>query len=142
MRKGIIKKAAIASMSLLVLLTCILSIHIYIVTRHKAPDANTVALARIDMKQDITQADADKIGKWLSVQKGVEHYLCNTSTGIIIFSFHPAAISANDVTNRMCATLHYKGVRYVPSEAEMKGGCPVATTSISYKAYSFIKNIF
>jgi hypothetical protein len=57
----------------------VLCIHIYIVAKPKA-DEQTIAMARIDFKQDINQEDADKITAWLYQQKGVDHIFINTKT--------------------------------------------------------------
>ncbi len=142
MNKKLLKKIAIGTITGITLLTVVLCVHIYMVTRPKAPDANTVALARIDIKEDIGDADASKIGEWLSAKKGVDHYLCNTQSDIVVFSFHPAIVSANDIAVEFSHKLHYNSTRYIPGADELKGGCPVAATSISYRAYSFIKQIF
>jgi len=64
---------------LFLFLVLVLAVHIYWVTRPKAPDANTKIMARIDIKQPITQADADKITTWLYQQKGIDHVLVNDS---------------------------------------------------------------
>lgn len=142
MNKKLVKKIAIGTAGTISLLGLILCVHIYLVTRPKAPDANTVALARIDVKQDIDDADASKIGAWLSTKKGVDHYLCNTQSNIVVFSFHPAVVNANEIAEEFSHKLHYNSTRYIPSADELKGGCPVAATSISYRAYNFIKHVF
>ena len=142
MNKKQLKRIAKGTISVVAILTLVLCVHIYMVTRPKAPDAGTVALARIDVHQDIDNADAEKIGSWLSSIKGVDHYLCNTQSNIVVFSFRPAVVNANDIAKEFREKLHYNSTRYLPTESELKGGCPVAATSISYKAYHFIKHVF
>ena len=105
-------------------------------------DSKTIALARIDFKQDIKQSDADKITSWLYSQQGVQHVLCNQASKIAVFSFYPAKVSADKITANLSSALHYKAVRYVPSEKEMMQGCPVASSSFSYKVYDAMKKIF
>ena len=141
MKKSTLKKIAIGTLSTFMILVAVLCVHIYLVTRPKAPDANTVALARIDMKQGINETDAARIGSWLKVQNGVDRCRCNTKTGIVIFSYHPAVQSANDIVAHFKSALNYDAVRYMPSADEMKNGCPVASTSITYKTYNFFKHI-
>ena len=102
----------------------------------------TIAMARIDFKQDIKQPDADKITSWLYNQKGVEHVLCNQASKIVVFSFYPAKVSADKITSNLSSTLHYKAVRYIPDKKEMMKGCPVASSSFSYKVYDAMKKIF
>lgn len=142
MKKGSLKKIAIGSLMVFSTLIIVLSIHIYLVTRPKAPDAHTVVMARIDFKQGINNNDASKITEWLYQQKGVSHVLCNPQTGIAIFTFYPVQASANTIVDNLNASLHYNGVRHVPTEEEMKNGCPVASTSLSYKAYAMVKKLF
>ena len=141
MKTGVLKKGLLAVGSVFLLLTIVIGLHIYMVT-HKPMDPNTVAMARIDFKQEINKDDADKITSWLAVQPGVSRVLVNEQTNIAVFTFHPAQVQADKVVNDFKNHFDYKAVRYVPSESEMKGGCPVAATSLSYKAYQFIKHIF
>jgi hypothetical protein len=94
------------------------------VTRNKAPDANTRIMARIDIKQPITDEDAGKITAWLYNQKGVDHVLVNPQSDIAIFTFAPIKNSADRIVSDFKASLPYKAERYLPAKAEMKGGCP------------------
>lgn len=142
MRKKVIKKFLIGTGSVLLLLILVLAVHIYLVTRPKAPDADTRIMARIDVKQDITQDDADKITVWLYQQKGVDHVLVNPKSDIVIFTFFPIKTSAGQIVKDFNASLPYKGQRYLPTAEEMTSGCPVASTSVSYKVYNFFKHVF
>lgn len=133
------KKTAIYSASVLGILILILCVHIYLVTRPKAPDASTRIMARIDIKQDISKADAEKITEWMYRQKGVDHVLCNPESGIVVFTYAPLQANADKLVAAFKTNFHLPAERIVPTEAEMKSGCPVASGSISYKAYSFVK---
>jgi hypothetical protein len=124
------------------LLLIVLCVHIYIVTRPKPMAANTRAMARIDIRQAITQTDADRITCWLYKQKGVDHVLVNPRSAIAVFTFFPIKTTASRVVSDLKAQLPYKAERFIPGEAAMKSGCPVAATSISYKVYDFFKHIF
>ncbi|MBS1659566.1 MAG: hypothetical protein JST68_00805 [Bacteroidetes bacterium] len=141
MTKRTWKRIAFTVLGVFVLGVIVLAIHIYIVTRPRV-DAGTRVLVRIDMKQDIDSADAGKITAWLYQQKGVDHVLVNPESNIAVFSFAPVQNNATQIVGRFKQELPYKAERYLPSEEEMKNGCPVATTSMSYKAYSFIKQLF
>ena len=142
MSKQIIKKILKWSGATLLLLVVVLGVHIYIVTRPKPMTANTLAMARIDLKQVINNYDADTITKWLYAQKGVDHVLCNPSSGIAVFSFHPIQTTANEIVNNFKAHMPYKAERFVPSAKDLQGGCPVAATSMTYKIYKFFEHIF
>lgn len=120
----------------------VLAVHIYVVTRPRV-DAGTRILARIDIKQDIDQADADKITAWLYRQKGVDHVLVNPQSDIAVFSFAPVRNNAERIVADFKKEMPYTAAqRYKPSAEEMKNGCPVAATSVTYKVYSLIKRIF
>ena len=138
------KKILIGAGGVFLLLLIVLSIHIYIVTHSGITDPRVSAMARIDLKQSITEEDATKVGGWLYGQAGIDHVLCNAKAGIIIFSFYPVKASANQIVSNFKSNFNYpEAVRYVPSEEELKlgNGCPIAKTSITYKIFSFLKNI-
>jgi hypothetical protein len=143
MKKMIIKKILLASLGVFALLTVVLAVHIYVVTRPKAPATSTRIMARIDIKQAISQAEATRITAWLYQQKGVDHVLCNPGTAIAVFTFSPLKANANDITGNFKNELKYpKATRYIPTEKELQGGCPVASSSFAFKAFQFFKNKF
>jgi len=142
MKTGLLKKILLTTSSMFLLLVGVLCIHIYIVTKPKAPDVHTRAMARIDFKQAMSNSDANTVTNWMYEQKGVDHILYNPVSKILVFTFSPLNTSADAIVADMQSKLHYKAVRYVPSEKELSSGCPVAATSFSYRAYSFIKHIF
>jgi hypothetical protein len=142
MQKRTWKRIALGVLSVLGLLVIVLCVHIYIVTRPKPIDAHTRAMARIDIRQSITQSDADMITSWLLRQKGVDHVLVNPRSDVAVFTFFPIQTTASRVVSDFKAQLPYKAERFIPDAAAMKSGCPVASTSISYKVYSFFKHIF
>lgn len=141
MQKKKIKKIVIISVSSLLFLFLVLCVHIYIMMKPGKPDAKTVAIARIDFKQDINQADANKISTWLYSQNGVQHVLCNDKTDIAVFSFYPAKVSADNLTANLVSTLDYKAVRFKPDPKDMTKGCPYAGSSFAYKIYNFMNNV-
>ena len=102
----------------------VLTIHIYAVTRPRI-DATTRILARMDIKQAIGQADADKITAWLYQQKGVDHVLVNPQSDIAIFSFAPLQNDADRIVANFTREMPYKALRFKPSAEELKSGCPV-----------------
>jgi hypothetical protein len=141
MQKRTWKRIALSVAGVLVLGVIVLGIHIYVVTRPRV-DASTRVMARIDIKQEMDQADADKITAWLYQQKGVDHVLVNPQSDIAIFSFAPLQNNAGRIVASFKREMPYRAERYMPTAEEMKGGCPVAKTSVSYKVYAFIKSIF
>jgi len=141
MQKRTWKRIALTVLGVFVLGVIVLAVHIYVVTRPRV-DASTRVMVRIDIKQDIDQTDADKITAWLYRQKGVDHVLVNPQSDIAIFSFAPVRNTANRIVADLKREMPYTVQRNIPTPEEMKGGCPVAKTSLSYKVYAFIKNIF
>ena len=142
MRKRTRKRIAMGILSVFALLALVLAIHICIVTRPKAADPDLRVMARIDIRQEIGAADSAVITAWMYRQNGVDHVLCNPKSNIVVFTFFPARTSAGRITGDFNSRLPYKGKRYLPGPEEMKGGCPVASTSAAYKIVKFFKGIF
>lgn len=142
MTRKAVKKILLYSLSIFLLLMVVLSVHIYMVTRPKAPDAYTIAMARIDIKQPINTADANYIGAWLHQQKGIDQVLVNPETDIVVFSFYPVQTTADQIVHNFKAALPYKAERFVPTAAVLQSGCPVASNSTSYIVYHFFSHLF
>jgi hypothetical protein len=111
------------------------------VTKSKAPDTQTRIMARIDIKKQISKTDAEQITAWMYQQKGIDHVLCNAESDILVFTYSPLQTNADKVLTDFRSGFHLPAYRIVPTAEEMKGGCPVSSQSISYKAYSLIKKI-
>src|SRR5476651_471277 len=105
--KKSIKKILLYSFATLLLLVAVLAVHIYFVYR-PAPDKNTRVMARIDIKQQINQDDANKISSWMAHQKGIDHVLVNPKTNIVIFTFFPVKTSGTEIVNNFKATFPFK----------------------------------
>jgi hypothetical protein len=133
-------KSYLYSLGTFLFLCVVLAVHIYVVYR-PAPDATTRVMARIDIKQPINQDDVNKISVWLAHQKGVDHYLVNPQTRIVIFTFFPIKTTGDQIAGNFKASLPYKAERVMPSAENLKSSCPVAMTSFSYKVYKLISNI-
>ncbi|HVU58349.1 MAG TPA: hypothetical protein VHD83_24980 [Puia sp.] len=119
------KKIVLWTVSIFCVLASALAIHIYIVTRPKPVDAHTRAMARIDIRQSITQADADRITTWLYRQKGVDRVLVNPVSSIVVFTFFPIKTNASQVVSDFRTDLPYKAQRFLPTEAAVRSGCPL-----------------
>jgi cbb3-type cytochrome oxidase subunit 3 len=138
--KKTIKKILLYSLGTFLFLVLVLAVHIYYVYR-PAPDASTKAMARIDIKQQITQDDANKISAWMYRQKGIDHVLVNPKTNIVVFTFFPVKTMGDKIANAFKASFPLKAERFLPSGEQMKSGCPVASTSYTYKMYKLITQI-
>jgi len=125
MQKRTWKRIALAALGVFVLGVGVLAIHIYVVTRPRV-DADTRVMVRIDLRQDIGQADADRITAWLYQQKGVDHVLVDPRSDMAVFTFAPVSNDANRIVGDFSAQTSYRrALRYMPSKKEMQGSCPV-----------------
>src|SRR5678816_2120534 len=97
MKKHKFKKILWISLSIVAMLASVLAVHIYMVTRPKAPTAHTKILARFDFKLPIDKTDANTVTAWLYKQKGVDHVLCNEKSGIVVFTFYPVKANADNI---------------------------------------------
>lgn len=142
MRKKLITKVLVYSGAFLLLLTGVLAIHIYLVTRPKAPDASTRIMARIDIRKDINTTEAALVTKWFYQQPGVDRVLCNEAADIVVFTYSPIQTNADRLTTDLANHLQLPVERVKPSAAEMKSGCPVPNGSRGYKLMAYLKQVF
>jgi hypothetical protein len=141
MKKKTLKKILLYSLSTFLLLVIVLGIHIYMVYRPKAPTAYSRVMARIDIKQPITEGDANNIKVFLAHEKGVDHYLVNPQTSIVVFTFLPIKTTGNQIVKDFKTNFDFKAERFVPTANDLKSSCPVAASSYTYKVYKFISQI-
>ena len=138
--KKTIKKILLYGSATFLFLVLVLAVHIYLVYR-PAPDANTRVMARIDIKQQITQNDANSIAAWLYHQKGIDHVLVNPQTNIVIFTFFPVKTSGNQIVNNFKSAFSFKAERFMPTAENLKNSCPMSSSSYTYKIYKLITQI-
>ena len=138
--KKVIKKILLYSLAVFVLLVAVLAAHIYYYYR-PAPDATTRVMARIDIKQQISQNDANQIAAFLYHQKGIDHVLVNPQSNIVIFTFFPVKTSGDQIVSAFKSHFNYKADRFIPTQASLNSSCPVAASSFTYKIYKLISNI-
>ncbi len=124
------------------ILTIVLAIHIYWVTRPKAPDPHKIVMARIDINNAINQQEADSIKTWLYQQKGVDHVLVNPISQIAIFTFYPSKVSGDQIVSSFQTSFNYNAKRYVPTQEEIDNGCSALPASITQKISAFVKHNF
>lgn len=139
MKTSLLKRTLKWTVLTLFFLIAVLAVHIYVVTKPRV-DAGTRVMARIDIHQPVSREQAAALTAWLYGQQGVDHVLCNAATSIVVFTYSPIKANGDEIARRFAASLNYpRAVRYVPTEKELKGGCPVASTSILYKAYALFR---
>jgi hypothetical protein len=140
MKTKTIKKIVLYSLSSVLFLAVVLAVHIWWVYRLKAPNAYSKVMARIDIKQPVSQDEASKITVWMYHQKGIDHVLVNPQNRIVIFTFFPVKTNGNEVVKNFRARFNLKANRFMPSQSDLAGSCPVAGSSFTYKVYKFIAN--
>jgi hypothetical protein len=138
--KKTVKKILLYGFGTFLFLVIVLAAHIYYYYR-PAPDASTRIMARIDIKQQINQDEANKIAAWMFHQKGVDHVLVNPQTDIVIFTFSPLLANGNQIVKNFKTNFNLRAERFIPSDAQMKSGCPMAASSFTYKVYKLVTNI-
>ena len=141
MKKNKLKKIILYSISSLLLLVVVLAAHIYWVYRPKAPTVNSRIMVRIDIKQSINLNDVNHIKVFMAHESGVDHYLVNPETRIVIFTYSPLKISGNQVVDDFKNTFGFKAQRFIPSATDLKSSCPVSGSSYTYKVYKIISQI-
>ena len=139
--KKTLKKVLLYTLSAFLVLIVVLCVHIYMVYRPKAPNADSRVMARIDIKQPITADDANNIKVFLAHEKGVDHFLVNPQTSIVVFTFLPVKTTGNKIVSDFNANFNLKAERFVPTANDLKSSCPVAASSYTYKVYKFISQI-
>ena len=136
-----LKKVLLYSLGTFVFLVAVLAVHIYVVYRPKPATATSRIMARMDIKQQITQSDANTITSWMYKQKGIDHVLVNPDSRIVVFTFFPIKTTGNEIVKNFRTSLPFTAERIIPTAGDLKNGCPVAATSYTYKIYKFIAHI-
>lgn len=143
MKKGKYFKLFVWSGTIILVLSAVLVIHIYLVTRiNKNQDERVRQLSRIDFKQNIEAEEANKIRAFVNGLDGVENSYFNLDNDVLVYSYLVGKQNSFNVYNKLIAFGNYKANRYVVSETTAKSGCPIGTdkTSISYKLSAYISN--
>ena len=135
-----ITKILLYSLGTFLFLFVVLAVHIYFVYR-PAPDASTRVMARIDIKQQINQDQANKITAWLYQQKGIDHVLVNPKTNIVIFTFFPVKTNGDAIVKNFKSNFNLSAERFMPGDLQIKSGCPMAASSFTYKVYQLVTKV-
>ena len=134
-----VKRILLYAFSVATLLLIILAVHIYLVTRPKAPDENTRIMARIDIKEPVTPAQSGVITDWLYRQPGVDHVLVNPRSSIAVFTYSPLKMNPDTLLVAFRKDLRLPAERFIPRKEDLMKGCPVAASS---GITAFFKKIF
>jgi hypothetical protein len=143
MKKGLIKKIALSTLGVLVLLSGVLVYHIYTVTRTKNDFRTSRQLSRIDFTQKIDSLEATRLRYYVASLDGVESTYFNYSGNILVYTFYPEKQSSANVFDAVMKHGNYHAKKYEVNESDLAKGCPaMAKNSFSYRASSFVSSLF
>jgi hypothetical protein len=140
MKSKIIKTASIIA-GVFFALVIILAVHIYMVTRPKS--TNMIQLSRLDFKQTIDSAEANKITGFVGHLPGVQKAYFNPADSVLIYGYIVGKQNSTTVYDDLMAYGHYKAVKFVVDPAMVAKGCPVFDkSSFTYRISAFLSKIF
>ncbi|HXD79731.1 MAG TPA: hypothetical protein VN616_18070 [Puia sp.] len=135
-------KIAATILAIVVTAVLALAIHICAVTRPQAAGRSR-GMARIDLHQTVSPAEARKIVAWLYTRKGVDHALVNPRSATAVFTYLPAIADPGRIADVLRDSLSYPhAVRYLPTAAAIRRSCPMTATPVTNRIYTFLKRIF
>jgi hypothetical protein len=135
-------KIVLISLSVVVVLFGVLVVHIYMVTKPKAHGKN-LQLSRIDFKEPIDSAEANKIRNFVHGLDGVDNTYFNIPAGMLVYGYLPEKQSSENVYNQLMSHGHYKAERFIVDASQVAKGCPVMDpNSFGYRMSTVISKIF
>lgn len=128
--KKAIKWTIIGALSTFTLLSLILAIHIYEVTRDKqVPHNASLELGRIDFISSIDSVQAQEIKSMTYRINGVQHVYFNYADNIMVYGFNSYLTNATKVYDQLKEQVAFEGDLYRVSEEQMASSCPVIDKS-------------
>jgi hypothetical protein len=138
MKNNKVKRFLVIISGIFLILCMVLAVHIYLVTRPKQVDKQTISMARFDIKNKLDSQDSAKILTWLYSQQGVNHVLVNPHSQIAVFTYYPSKASPDQIAINFRASSGYDAVRYLPTKEELEKGCPILPDDITHRITSFL----
>lgn len=128
--KKVIKWTAIGVLSTFTVLSLILAIHIYDVTRDKpVPHNANIELGRIDFKASMDSIQAQEIKSQTYRILGVKHVYFNHTDNIMVYGFNSDLTNATQVYDQLKEQIAFEGDLYRVTEEQMASSCPVIDKS-------------
>lgn len=124
MKKRILK-ISIWTASIAILLFATLVIHIALVLppTKQTNDTRQRQLSRIDFKQELSDAEAEKIKGTIGAMEGVQGVHYNPESKILVYIHSTEKVNPNTVYSNVVKANNYKAERYIIAANEVKGGC-------------------
>lgn len=144
MKKRKVIKTVVWCTCVLVVLLLTLVIHIAMVSKPKNLDNNTLQLSRIDFKQELDSAEAQKIRHYACSLPGVKNAVINLNQKTLVVGYLNTVQTADKLFKQIIEYGNYQAVKFVPVESAQNSGCPAGydTNSFSNKISSLINKWF
>lgn len=140
--KKIILKTTLWVSGITLLLFIVLCVHIYMVSGSKK-NVPTMQLSRIDFKQAIDSAEAQKIKSFIRRQEDVQAAYFNVKDGILVYTYQLGKQNSANIYQKLMDFGHYKAERYIVDDHAAQSGCPVMDkNSFSYKLAYYMAKFF
>lgn len=101
-------------------------------------------LSRIDFKQTIDSAEANKIRSFVGHLEGIESTYFNVKDGILVYTYAVGKQTSINVYNQLINYGHYNAERYIVDASALKTGCPMMADkkSFTYQISYYISKLF
>ncbi|WP_338793054.1 hypothetical protein V9L05_11800 [Bernardetia sp. Wsw4-3y2] len=139
-----LKKIAIWTASIFSVLMVVLVVHIYLVTRPKAPlPSEQIFLSRIDFEKSVDSLEAIRIMNHVQAMKGITSAHFNHEAGLFAYGYQKGLQTPEAVHEEVTKFTTLKSKRHIVSEEDLAKGCPAFDkSSFTYKFGEFVKNVF
>ena len=128
--KKAIKWTIIGALTTFTLLSLILAIHIYDVTRDRqVPHNANLELGRIDFTVSMDSVQAKEIKSQTYRIHGVKHVYFNHTDNIMVYGFNSDLTNATHVYDQLKEQVAFEGELYRVTEEQMASSCPVIDKS-------------
>ena len=142
MKKKWIIRSLIVLGSILLLLTTVLFVHIYMVTRPKGETHQNWQLSRIDFNNSLNDNEAAIAKKAIMEIEGVQHAYINKDHGTLVYAIETGSKPTSEVYAAFMQKGDFEAKPYVLKNGSNVEGCPVLDkNTLTYKVGTFFQNV-
>lgn len=140
--KKVIKIAFLSVLSLVLLLSLVLGVHIYQMKNQMSENAqkNQLLLGRIDFLSEIDTPHAAQIATQIKAMPGIENVHCNIESNIVVYTFWSQQNTAKNVHQTLSKSIDIPSKLYTVSKEQLSTGCPADVKNKSF-AEHFVSGI-
>lgn len=142
MNYKLFKKIAAGALGLLSIMLLALCVHIYMVTHKAKTPFELTQLSRIDFKQKIDSAEANKIRTFIAMKDGVTSSYFNVKDGILVYTYLSDKQNSTNIFDKLITHGHYDAEPYKVNKTALSNGCPAGFSyqnSFSSYLLSYLK---